>query len=852
MNHAWHSHPVLTFNGLDDTHKHRPGHDYPTRTLAELFAMEPTDRPKDEAPAFIPSSYCAYDGRAHAVQQQRGYYVSLTADVDKGDHSLEDVETIVRTFADGSAYKVHSSASNRPGAGRWRGWLPLDAPMMFQEWADAQNALFDFMEAAGIKVDRRLALAGQAVFLPNVPEVHAKSGTPLRGANGQPLYYEAASTGIDAPGLRLDGELIAPLIAGVRQRRLADEAAREQLRVEAAARRAARGPGDTVIEAYNAAHPLDEKLLECGYLTSNDLDFQSPQQRSGTYATRNFGDFWTSLSGSDAEAGVGNASKSGRHGDAFDLYVFYDHGGDSTAAVKAAREEQMLAAFPPPPSAEDIAARVAAQALLDRLRAERVAAAEAGEAIEPVDLFGSFAPPPLPRGLLPPVIEQFAFGQGEYMGADPAGVAMAALTVCAAALPDSAKLRVKSGGAWGESARLWSALIGPPSTKKSPIINAAARPLKRIDGEMSRNNAAAMAAYKTQPKEEREAAIPPPRPRLRLEDVTMEAAGEVLKDSPDGLLVLQDELSGWFGSMEKYSGSSKGAAKDRSFWLQAFNGDEHTITRVGRGDVYIPNLSVCLLGGIQPETIRAVAATSSDDGLLQRLCPIVLQPAAVGREEEREPGAGLAYEALILRLRGMRGGAPYTFDAGAQALRRELEEEHFKWQKGFERINGRLASHIGKYDGIFARLCLLFHCCESEGYVIATDIAQRVGRFLHGFLMRHAISFYTDVLGLSSAQDEVEDTVGFILAHELHQMDVRIGMRSVRSLRGMEPRDIIRVLEQLEGLGWLIPTNGPRPSSRKWNVNPLVHVRFAERGSEEAERRRADGEMLREIFANVG
>jgi hypothetical protein len=46
--------------------------------------------------------------------------------------------------------------------------------------------------------------------------------------------------------------------------------------------------------------------------------------------------------------------------------------------------------------------------------------AEAG--VEPVDLWGKFDPPTLPRGLLPKVIEDFAFDQGRTMGADEAGL----------------------------------------------------------------------------------------------------------------------------------------------------------------------------------------------------------------------------------------------------------------------------------------------------------------------------------------------------------------------------------------------------------------------------------------------
>lgn len=627
-----------------------------------------------------------------------------------------------------------------------------------------------------------------------------------------------------------------------------------------------RGNDDGIVAWFCGTHDLENMLEKHEYVQGAGDDWQSPYSTSGSDGVMIVGDpprqRFVSLHASDRAAGVGRVAMDGGSvfGDAFDLYIHFEHGNDEASAIATAhklrdasdaRVQELLPAAPP--SADVIAARSAAdkaaQALLDGIRAERRTAG--AEVIEPVDLFGRFAPPPLPRGLLPPVIEQFAVVQGEYMGADPAGLAMAALTVCAASLPDSAKLRVKPGEGWAESARLWSALIGTPSAKKSPIINEAARPLKRIDAEMARANAEAMAAYRSLSKEDRESTPPPAQPRLRLEDATVEAVGEVLKDSPDGLLILQDELSGWFGAMDKYSGGGKGAAKDRGFWLTAFNGGDHCITRVSRGNVYIPNLSVCLLGGIQPEAIRAVAATSVDDGLLQRMCPILLQPASVGCEVARDEGARVAYDALVQRLRGMRSAMPYTFDAGAQALRRELEIDHLKWMRGFERINGRLASHIGKYDGIFSRLCILFHCCEQDGHLITVDTAKRVAKFLHGFLMRHAIGFYADVLGLSSSQDEIADTAGFILAHELQEIDARVGKSRVRSLRKLEVADILRVLEQLEGFGWLIPIQGPRASSRKWQVNGVVHERFAARAAEEAERRRADGEMLREMFADI-
>jgi hypothetical protein len=67
-----------------------------------------------------------------------------------------------------------------------------------------------------------------------------------------------------------------------------------------------------------------------------------------------------------------------------------------------------------------------------------------------------------------------------------AGLAVAALVTCAAVIPDQVQIKVKRHDDWKESPRLWAALVGPPSAKKSPIIAAATEPLCRLDVEMMR------------------------------------------------------------------------------------------------------------------------------------------------------------------------------------------------------------------------------------------------------------------------------------------------------------------------------------------------------------------------------
>ncbi len=475
----------------------------------------------------------------------------------------------------------------------------------------------------------------------------------------------------------------------------------------------------------------------------------------------------------------------------------------------------------------------------------------------PVDLWGRFEAPRLPDGLLPRVIEDFAQVQAELMGVDPGGLAAAALAVCAAAIPDRVRVQVKEHDeSWTESARIWVALVGDPSTKKSPMIAQATKPLKRLDGELYRSWEQAMAEYEALPKEEQRSAPRPRQTRLRIEDTTIEAAQEVLRDSPNGVLCIQDELSGWFGSMDKYSGA-RGSAKDRGFWLQSFNGGAYALNRIGRGSGYIDNLSVSMLGGIQPDPLRKIAAESVDDGLLQRLFPIVLGPASLGQDKPMPDVVrtyGLLVEALT-QVRPVMIGLteePLRFDAEGQAIRREMERRHLQLMSA-ECFNKKLAAHIGKLDGLFARLCVLWHCVENAGArnlppLIPAGVASRVASFLHDFLLRHSVAFYAGIMGLADDHERITAVAGYILAHKLETVTNRDVQRGDRTMRGLEHAEIRRIFEQLDALGWLKQTPGKRPTDPPhWRVDPAVHKLFADRAAAEERRRSEARAMIAEL-----
>jgi Protein of unknown function (DUF3987)/Primase C terminal 2 (PriCT-2) len=475
---------------------------------------------------------------------------------------------------------------------------------------------------------------------------------------------------------------------------------------------------------------------------------------------------------------------------------------------------------------------------------------------DPVDLWAKFDPPSLPRGLLPDIIERFAFDQGVDTGADMAGIAVAALAVCAAAIPDKVKLQVKRNHAgWLESARLWVALVGPPSTMKTPSMAAAVRPLRKIDAAMARKYAENRAIYDKLDKEAKAQTNPPRQVRLMMQDTTIEAAQEILKDSPDGLLCFQDEMTGFFGAIDKYS-NARGAAKDRAFWLEAYNGNSYSVNRIGRGASYIENLSISVLGGMQPEPLRKIMEDAVDDGLLQRLLAIIVKSAVVGRDEVMSEVVA-EYAALIERLHELEDQV-LQFDAGAQQCRQELERKHLDLQ-ACEVINRRLSAHIGKYNGIFARLCIIFHCVENcrksddldfnyadVPATITEKTARRVAAFLHSFLLPHAVAFHVGgVMGLSDDHDRLIAVAGYILSHKLDRITNRDIQRGDRTMRNLSKQDTERIFEQLDALGWINRIPAPRPSDPPhWVVNPAVHTVFAARAAAERERRERERKII--------
>lgn len=505
------------------------------------------------------------------------------------------------------------------------------------------------------------------------------------------------------------------------------------------------------------------------------------------------------------------------------------------------------------------AARRGAQERQERAQAAAHGAQLVAGLRQPVDLFGVLQPTPLPEGVLPQGIDYLARAMAAEMGCDPAGVAVAMLGAAAGVIPDRVGVKVKDN--WRERACIWPMLVGSPSTKKSPMIRAAKAPIVKEDLRRFKAWKQADTAWQALDKEGQKATPRPVMSRLILGDATTEAAQEALRVNRDGLVHITEEASGWLAGMER---NGKASGLDRSFWLQAYDGGEFAYDRIGRGSVVIENLSIGLIAAIQPEKIRDVVNNAADDGLIQRTIPIILRPATMSADEG-DDGTQIKNAELYAEL--VKECATFDFgftsiplSQGAKIVRRRVERRVHEMQS-LEIISRKLASHIGKYEGLFARFCLIFHVLDytsakvakqettfQELFQISENCALRVERFVFEFLLPHAASFYQNVVGGLDDKDALESIANYILAHGLTEIDARTVYRGDRSLRKLSNFQITPLFEQLTALGWIEPVEGPQRRSTKHVVNPQVHILFAQRARVEADRREKAKVAMSAIF----
>lgn len=496
----------------------------------------------------------------------------------------------------------------------------------------------------------------------------------------------------------------------------------------------------------------------------------------------------------------------------------------------------------------------------------------------PADLFGESPATTLRKEWLPPPIQDLVFAASAVKGSPPEVMALSMLVACAAACDDRFQVQPRANEpGWRESARLWGVVVGDPSSKKTPAMKLAMKSLSETNHVMLEKSISARAEYDRQVKifnlqekkslkaqadgdglpEKTEAPKPPRMERIITNDGTTEGITKLLADNERGLLYYTDELTSWLGGMGRYS--ANGGAADRAFWLECYQGGSKVVDRASAPPVRVPNLSVNVIGSIQPDRIRALASKMDDDGLLQR-CMVAVIPTAERRPtDDPEPVALIqAYDEMLRQIYNTRAETQCIVSMSPEAdlIRREMDD----WRVTIVASDGlpsMLRSAVAKYEGLFPRLCLTFHvmsCAATKRFPTSLPItgptARRAAEFIKRYLFPNAVTFYAGLMGGASPAFSLAKKIAeYLLAagpSRITRRDLTLNVTPWRDCPEWQQNQAILALEQA---GWLFADQKPGKQSKAWTLNPMVAVQFAERAAHVRKKRAEIAKVMEELRA---
>lgn len=468
-------------------------------------------------------------------------------------------------------------------------------------------------------------------------------------------------------------------------------------------------------------------------------------------------------------------------------------------------------------------------------------------------------PPELDLSLFSPIWAAW-ISKAAAAAACPVDYVVAPLLAAASTIIGNARWAQATEG-WVEPPHLWCASVGDSGQGKSPGADIFYRHLlPPIERRMEADFAGQLEEFRRQKEfaevrksawralareAEKSGQQPPPlpdfqeylapvSPRLVSNDATIERVAELLAcAAPKGLLMVRDELAGWFKGMNSYNSGS------RPFWIEAYGGRPYKVDRISRPEsIAIPRLVVGWHGGIQPARLAEVMS-GPDDGLLSRWCWFWPDPIRfkLGTVAPDVSFAAAAFERLgLLEMReGLLAPEPLHVPIAGSALPR-FEAFGIKMQECQEEAGGLLISALGKARGMALRLSLVLeHLWWSANPGLQTSptvitepprgiseaACEAAIAFVEGYVLPMAERVYGDAA--QSPESRNATTLARWIRKECpREVHIRHLQREVR-LPGLASADAIRkACDALVEARWLTP---PLPSGGSGRNRVAYRVR---------------------------
>ena len=376
------------------------------------------------------------------------------------------------------------------------------------------------------------------------------------------------------------------------------------------------------------------------------------------------------------------------------------------------------------------------------------------------------------------------------------------------------------------------------------------------DAEISQDDFKAKAQELAEAKQSDE--LMPEMKRYSTNDGTIESIGELENKHKNGMLIIRDELTAWFASLDGDTNS-----QNKSFFLEGFNGlGSFKVDRIGRGHVPVSNHCLSVIGGIQPDKLEYYLSKTmkglGNDGLIQRF-QLMVYPDPLPNSKERDlPPDKQSRDAiynLFETIDGMQLGDFMRYGANPideyhkrpyYRFNDEAYQEFMNWYdalkiRASEAEHSVIAEHLIKYAKTVPSLALVFHlvdCIEHNTSLGAVNInALRAALAWCEVLESHMMRIYSTVtdsanIKASYLADKIlkivkkgadkTDTTDWIEHGFTARQLIRKGWKGLT-----DADDVLNALEMLVEHDWLswqvIPSTGRggRPTER-YSINSRV------------------------------
>jgi hypothetical protein len=451
-------------------------------------------------------------------------------------------------------------------------------------------------------------------------------------------------------------------------------------------------------------------------------------------------------------------------------------------------------------------------------------------------------PPPaeFPGGVLSQEMEDTVFATALRNGFCPGVLGMAYIAAASGAASKASRFTPYQNSTWWVPPIVWVMPIADSGQRKTAIEDIAFQALRDVHGEIWRQHRDALRNWKAIPPKERLTVPKPTEPHsFIVEDTGVEKLQVILSETDRGTAMVRDEIAGLL-EFGRYT-SGRGAA-ERAYYLQAYEANTYTVSRIGRDSIHIAVNGITLYGAIQPDRLKDFKDLDKD-GLLQRINMVRTSHATSSRDDVIVKGSENIHNRIgaLTRIEGQK----YTTTPEGSALIRETEKLGQKLAS-IPDLGVGFQGTCSKLHGTHARYALVLHLLDAPSEpVITTKTIDRAGILIREFILPQARDFFRALTG--APQQRLRNIAGWILTKAPKRFLASDVTAGVWQCRGLGTKELGEALDPLVSGGWLEPET-PFPSNRSWTLHPRVREAFAE----QTEVERARCEDVRHTFSLIG